>query len=193
MLNKKNAGLLIILSSPSGTGKTTITKRLVEENPELILSVSYTTRAPRKGEKEGRDYFFVSEEKFERMRAEGMFLEWAVVHGAFYGTPRDFVEKNLSYGKDIVLTVDVKGAKQVKEKYPDSVSIFILPPSIKELEKRLKDRETESEEEIEKRMEIASWEKKHADSYDYRVVNDKLENAVEKILSIIRTDRNNRR
>lgn len=193
MSNKKNRGLLIILSSPSGAGKSTIAKRLIQEDAGLIFSISYTTRASRKGEKNGEDYFFISEDKFKQMISEGKFLEWARFQGAFYGTLRDFVESNLSSGKDVLLTIDVKGAKQVREKYPDSVSVFIHPPSMEELKKRLKDRKTESEEEIEKRMEIASWEQNQAENYDHRVVNDKLENAVDKILSIIRTERERRK
>ncbi len=192
MLNKKNRGLLIILSSASGAGKTTIAKKLAQKDPRFILSVSYTTRASREGEKEGKDYFFVNEDEFEQMIKEGKFVEWEKVHSEFYGTSRDFVEKNLTFGKDVVLVIDVKGAKRVKEKYPDSVFIFILPPSMEELKRRLQDRGTESEEEIEKRIEIADWEEKEAKDYDYYVVNDKLEDAVDKVLSVIKTEREKR-
>lgn len=186
---QKRRGLLIILSSASGAGKTTIAKKLTQKGTHFILSVSYTTRAPREGEKEGKDYFFVNEDKFEQMIKEGKFVEWEKVHSEFYGTSRDFVEKNLTSGKDVVLVIDVKGAKRVKEKYPDSVSIFILPPSMEELKKRLQNRGTESEEEIEKRIEIADWEEEEAQDYDYHVVNDKLEDAVDEVLSVIKTKR----
>jgi guanylate kinase len=190
---QRHKGLLIILSSASGAGKTTIAKKLIQKDPRFVLSISYTTRPPRGEEKEGKDYFFVDEDKFEQMVEERKFLEWEKVHDAFYGTSRDFVQKNLSSGKDVVLVIDVKGGKHVGEKCPDSISIFFLAPSFEELKKRLQNRCTESEEEIEKRIESADWEEKQAEDYDYHVVNDKLEDAVEKTLSIIKTEHAKRR
>ena len=190
---QRHKGLLIILSSASGGGKTTIAKRIVQKDPNFILSVSHTTRAKRGKEQEGEDYFFVSEKQFEKMIGEEKFLEWAKVHGEFYGTSRDFVQKNLSCGKDVILVIDVKGAKQVKDKYHGCISIFIVAPSLEELKKRLRKRGTESEEEIAKRVEIASWEGKQAKDYDYKVVNDKLDDAVDRVLSIINTEREKRR
>lgn len=189
----KNKSLLIIISSPSGAGKTTIAKKVVQKDSNLALSISYTTRPPRKSEKEGEDYCFVSRNQFSRMKDEDKFLEWAMVHGECYGTSRDFVERGLSSGKDVVLVIDVKGAKQVREKCKDCVSIFILPPSIEELKQRLINRETETEEEIAKRMEIVSWEQAQSGDYDYSIVNDKIDKTVERVLSIIKTERNKRK
>lgn len=190
MLNEiTQKGLLIIFSSVSGGGKTTIAKEIARKDRQCILSVSYTTRKPREGEEEAKDYFFVNEDAFEEMAHEHKFLEWEKVHGAFYGTSRDFVEKNLSSGKDVILVIDVKGAKNIRKKYPDSISFFFVVPSHAELTRRLKNRCTETKEEIAKRMEIAEWERKQAEGYDYHIVNDKLEDAVGEVLSIIRKER----
>ena len=190
MSNKTmSKGLLIIFSSASGGGKTTIARELVRKDPRLVISVSYTTRSPRGDEKEGKDYFFVEEDRFEQMIKTDEFLEWEKVHGAFYGTSRDFVQKNLSSGKDVLLVIDVKGAKQVKEKYPETVSFFFTAPSLEELKKRLQNRGTESDEEISKRIEIASWEEKQAQDYDYHIVNDKLNDVVNRVSSIINNER----
>lgn len=181
--------MLIIFSSASGAGKTTIAKEVVQKDPNLVLSVSYTTRLPRGDEKNGTDYFFISEDEFERMIKEGKFLEWEKVHDAFYGTSRDFVLKNLSDGKDVILTIDVKGAKRIEEKYPGNVSFFFLAPSAEELKKRLRKRGTETEESLAKRIEIAGWEEEQSKDYDYHIVNDKIADAVSKVLSIIKKER----
>ncbi len=188
---QRHRGLLFIFSSASGGGKTTIARKVVQKDPRFVLSVSYTTRSPRGEEKEGKDYFFVSDDIFEQMIKENRFLEWEKVHDAFYGTSRDFVEKKLSCGKNVVLVIDVKGAKHVKEKCPDSISIFFVAPSIEELKQRLENRGTETEEEIQKRIEIATWEEKQAENYDYHVVNDKLEDAVDRVSLIINTELKN--
>lgn len=187
--NKRHKGLLIIFSSASGAGKTTIAKEVVKKDPNLMLSVSYTTRLPRGNEKNGRDYFFVNEDEFERMVKEGRFLEWEKVHDAFYGTSRDFVLENLSNGKDVILTIDVKGAKRIKEKYSDSISFFFRVSSVDELKKRLLKRGTETEESIAKRIEIADWEEKQAKDYNYHIVNDKIEDAVSEVLPIIKKEK----
>ena len=186
-------GLLFVLSSPSGTGKTTVARKLAEADKNCVLSVSHTTRSARKNEVHGKDYFFVHRDEFEKMTREGRFLEWAEFQEEFYGTTHDFVKKTLEAGKDVILIIDVKGAKQVKEKYPGSISIFLLPPSVEELKKRLRNRETEGEEETERRLGIASWEQEQAKNYDYRVVNDKIETTVEEVLSIIRAEREKRK
>jgi guanylate kinase len=186
---QRHKGLLIVFSSASGAGKTTIAKEIVKKDPNLTLSVSYTTRACRQTETQGKDYCFINEDEFERMVKEEKFLEWEKVHDAFYGTSRDFVQKNLSNGKDVILTIDVKGAKHIKEKYPDSISFFFSAPSSEELKKRLRKRGTETEESITKRMEIADWEEDQSKGYNYHIINDKIENAVKKVLSVIRKER----
>ncbi|TCK02497.1 guanylate kinase [Phorcysia thermohydrogeniphila] len=190
----KQKGLLIVISAPSGTGKTTLCHMLLEEFPNMEFSISYTTRKPRPGELNGRDYFFVDRETFERMIEEGDFLEWAEVYGNLYGTSKSQVLKALEEGKDILLDIDTQGALQVKKNFPEAVLIFILPPSLKELERRLRKRGTDDEETIKKRLRIAREEIGKALEYDYIVVNDILEVAFERLRSIItaekcRTDR----
>jgi len=191
---ERQKGLLIVISAPSGTGKTTLCHMLLEEFPNMEFSISYTTRKPRPGELNGRDYFFVDRKTFERMIEEGDFLEWAEVYGNLYGTSKSQVLKALKEGKDILLDIDTQGALQVKKNFPEAVLIFILPPSLKELERRLKKRGTDDEETIKKRLQIAREEIRKALEYDYIVVNDILEVAFERLRSIItaekcRTDR----
>jgi len=191
---EKLKGLLIVISAPSGTGKTTLCHMLLEEFPNMEFSISYTTRKPRPGELNGRDYFFVDRETFERMVEEGDFLEWAEVYGNLYGTSKSQVLKALEEGKDILLDIDTQGALQVKKNFPEAVLIFILPPSLKELERRLKKRGTDDEETIRKRLQTAREEIGKALEYDYIIVNDILEVAFERLRSIItaekcRTDR----
>jgi len=185
MLSEKLKGLLIVISAPSGTGKTTLTHMLLKEFPDMEFSVSYTTRKPRPGEVNGKDYFFVDRETFEKMIEEGDFLEWAEVYGNLYGTSKSQVLKALNEGKDILLDIDTQGALQVKKNFPEAVLIFILPPSFKELERRLRSRGTDDEETIEKRLKIARVEVERAPLYDYIVVNDRLEKAYEKLKSIV--------
>ncbi len=187
-------GLLVVVSAPSGTGKTTLCHMLLKEFENMEFSVSYTTRPPRKGEVNGKDYFFVSKEEFERMVEEGDFLEWANVYGNLYGTSKSQVLRALNEGKDILLDIDVQGALQVKKNLPEAVLIFIMPPSFDELERRLKHRGTDSEDVIKRRLETAKEEIKKAVYYDYIVVNDVLEVAFDKLKSIVtaekcRTDR----
>jgi guanylate kinase len=193
-LSEKLKGLLIVISAPSGTGKTTLCHMLLKAFPDMEFSVSYTTRKPRSGEVNGKDYFFVDRKTFERMIEEGDFLEWAEVYGNLYGTSKSQVLKALKEGKDILLDIDTQGALQVKKNFPEAVLIFILPPSLKELERRLKKRGTDDEETIKKRLQIAREEIRKALEYDYIVVNDILEVAFERLRSIItaekcRTDR----
>ncbi|ADD02580.1 guanylate kinase [Thermoanaerobacter mathranii subsp. mathranii str. A3] len=195
MLSKKKKGLLIVLSGPSGAGKGTICKALMEKEKDLKLSISATTRPPRSGEIEGKNYFFKTEEEFEKMIENDSFLEWAKVYDHYYGTPKDFVLKNLDEGNDVVLEIDIQGALKIKEKFPEGIFIFILPPSMEELKNRIKKRGTETEEEIIKRFKSAYEELNYVSRYNYVVINDSIEEAVEKIRAIIiaekcRVDRN---
>ncbi len=180
-------GKIFIVSAPSGTGKTTILKRLVSEIPNLVFSVSVTTRKPRPGEVSGKDYYFVSTEKVLEMFKNEEFLEWAMVHGNFYGTPVWEVENKIRSGKSVIVDVDIKGFMRIKRKYPDSVSIFILPPSIEELKNRLLKREGKStlDQELAERLKKAEYEVQFKDLYDYVVVNDDLEKAYNEVKSII--------
>ncbi len=182
-------GTLFIVSAPSGAGKTSLLKRLREELPDLVISISHTTRPRRPGEVDGRDYYFVSVETFERMLAEGDFLEHAKVFDHYYGTARRQVEENLERGFDVVLEIDWQGARQVREKMPESRSIFILPPSRQVLEQRLRSRGQDSEAVIVRRMRAARAEIAHYDEYDYLVVNDRFEQALAQLESIIVADR----
>ncbi len=182
-------GTLFIVSAPSGAGKTSLLKRLREELPDLVISISHTTRPKRPGEVDGRDYYFVSVATFERMLAEGAFLEHARVFDHYYGTARRQVEENLERGVDVVLEIDWQGARQVREKMPESRSIFILPPSRQVLEQRLRSRGQDSDAVIARRMRAARAEIAHYDEYDYLVVNDRFEQALAQLKSIIVTDR----
>jgi guanylate kinase len=177
--------LPIILSSPSGGGKTTIAKRLLEVRDDLGYSVSCTTRAPREGEVEGRDYYFRSRDQFEAGRKAGEFAESAEVHGHLYGTLRSEVDKVLKSGRHVVMDIDVQGTRQFKEVFPDSVLIFILPPSADVLIDRLKARKTESDESLIRRLRSAKQEMKAVDLYPYLVVNDEVESAVKAVSRII--------
>ena len=178
------------MSAPSGGGKSTILKQVMSDLPGLVFSVSHTTRAPRPGEQDGRDYHFVSREDFKaiRDRQPSGFLEWAEVHGNMYGTSRDEVEKHLQAGMDVVLDIDVQGAMQVR-KTSDPVMVFIVPPSLSELERRLRGRGTESEENIALRLENARNELGYRDIYDYLVVNDILPEAIESLRAVIIAER----
>ena len=189
MLSKKPRGLLIVISAPSGTGKTTLTRMLLEEFPHMEFSVSFTTRPPRPGEVNGRDYWFISKEEFLKRIEEGDFLEWAEVYGNLYGTSKSQVLKALNEGKDVLLDIDPQGALQVKRNFPEAVLIFILPPSLKELEERLRRRGTDTEEVIKRRLEIAREEIKRAPLYDYIIVNDVLEVAYSRLKSIITAEK----
>lgn len=171
-MTRGQPGLLYVVSGASGTGKTSLCKALREKDPRLYFSVSYTTRPPRKGEKGGRDYCFVSPETFRAMINNNEFVEWAEIYGHRYGTAFSSIEKTVARGLDLLLDVDSQGAQRLKEKYPEGVSIFILPPSFEELEARLRKRNTDAPEIIEKRINRARQEIAQAIKYDYIVVNE---------------------
>lgn len=178
-------GLLVVVSGPSGVGKGTIVKRLLAEQPELKLSCSVTTREPRPGEVEGLNYFFRSPAEFRRMVAGGELLEFATFGSNSYGTPRRFVEEMLDAGHDVVLEIEIQGAIQVKERWPHAVFVFVLPPTLEELEARLVGRQTEAEDALRARLAAARVELNYVPMYDYELVNDDLELAVKKVQAII--------
>ncbi len=182
-------GSIIVISAPSGAGKSTLIKRLVAATPGLGFSVSYTTRPPRPREKHGRDYYFVSDRTFERMVGRGELAEWARVHGHFYGTARKQLRAAQEAGQDIVLDIDVQGHQQVRKRLPEAVSVFILPPSFPELERRLRDRHSDAPEEIERRLQKAREEIAHWSDYDYLVVNDNLKDATQALRAVVRAAR----
>jgi guanylate kinase len=187
-------GNLFIISAPSGTGKTTILKRVISELESIVFSVSHTTRAPRIGEKEGVDYFFVEKDTFETMQKKGLFLEWAEVHANLYGTSSHAVKELTEQGKDVILDIDVQGARQVMDKVREKVFfVFIAPPSLQELEKRLANRGTESESVISTRLKNAHDEMKSLEHYDYVIVNEQVDRAVEVLKSIIIAERSRKR
>ena len=183
-------GNLFIISAPSGTGKTTILKRVISELKSIVFSVSHTTRAPRVGETDGVDYFFVEKDTFETMQKQGLFFEWAEVHANLYGTSSHAVKEITDQGKDIILDIDVQGARQVMDKVGDKgVFVFISPPSLEELEKRLVNRGTESDSVIAIRLKNAQDEMKCVERYDYAIVNDQVNRAIEELISIIIDER----
>lgn len=181
----KNKGLLIVYTGASGVGKGTIMKKLLAKNPNLRLSVSATTRAPREGEVDGREYYFVTHEQFDELIAQDGFLEHAEYVGNKYGTPKAAVFKMLDEGLDVILEIEVKGFLQIKKACPDCVTIFIAPPSFEELQARLRGRGTEDEEAIAARLETAKNELQSQDLFDYVVVNDDADRAADEVLSII--------
>lgn len=179
-------GLLIVLSGPSGVGKGTVRKAIFEdETVQFEYSISVTTRSPRQGEVNGVDYFFKTREEFEELIRQGKLLEYAEFVGNYYGTPIDYVEETLNKGKDIFLEIEVEGARQVREKFPDGLFIFLVPPSLSELKNRITGRGTESEEVINNRLKVAKEELEMMHLYDYVVENDKVELAVERIKAIV--------
>jgi guanylate kinase len=180
---------LFVVSSPSGGGKGTLIQRVLKKVPNLSYSVSFTTRAPRNGEVNGREYFFVTTEKFEQMVAANEFLEWAHVHGKLYGTASEQVVREISGGRDIILEVDVQGAASVHKLIPDSVSIFILPPSFAVLKRRLQARGTDSPEELDLRLRNAPAELKDYSAFEYVILNDDAERAAEQMTSIVHAER----
>lgn len=183
-------GLLLVVSAPSGAGKSTLCQALLERRPELYLSVSATTRPPRPSEKEGVDYFFMTEHDFqERVRGDG-FLEWAQVHGHAYGTPRAPIEEALRAGRDVVLNIDTQGAAAIRKAFPgESVLAFLTPPSWNELEKRLRKRNQDSDAVIQRRLANAREELSHIKRFDYVILNDQIQDAVEDVLAILRAER----
>jgi len=188
-MNKKTRGSLIILSGPSGAGKGTIHNELLKRNNNLKYSISMTTRSPRNDEVDGVDYFFVTENKFKEEIEKDSFLEYAIVHGNFYGTPKENVEKFINDGYDVILEIDIQGALNIKEKYKDGIFIFIMPPSMKELKNRLVKRGTETKEKVVERFKNAYKEINEFSKYNYVVINDVVDNAVKKVEAIMQAER----
>ncbi len=184
-----NKGSIFIISGPSGSGKDTVLKGVFEKYPDIGFSISSITREMRTGEVEGEKYHFISREEFETMIKDDALLEYNQFVGNYYGTPRGPVEKCVNEGKDMIIEVDVNGAGQIREKRPDAISVFIMPPSLTELRKRLTERATDAPEVIEKRVKEAIREIEHADEYDYIVLNDVIENAIDGFNSIIANER----
>ncbi|WP_100399394.1 guanylate kinase [Bacillus sp. FJAT-44742] len=182
---KKEKGLLVVLSGPAGVGKGTVCGALRTKDTDISYSVSATTRAPRTGEVDGVNYFFKKKEEFEEMIEKDEFLEWAKYVDNYYGTPLENVKKTLNEGQDIILEIEVQGARKVKERYPEGVFIFLMPPSLAELRKRIEGRGTENAELINKRMTVAREELDMMKNYDYVVENDEVEKAVERIQAIV--------
>lgn len=191
-LNRR--GVLFVLSSPSGAGKTTISRMMLEADKDIALSISATTRPPRPGEIDGVHYHFVDTEAFKKMAADGEFLEWAHVFGHRYGTPRAPVEALLAAGKDVLFDIDWQGAQQLyQEAGPDVVRVFVLPPTMEELERRLRSRNTDSDAVITARMERAANEISHWDGYDYVLINDNVQGCFDEVRAILRAERLKRR
>ena len=188
MLAHDKKGILLVMSGPSGAGKGTLCARLREQIP-VALSISATTRAPRKGEQEGVNYFFMTQEEFKQKIHEDGFIEWAKVYDNYYGTPRKYVEDMLEAGQDVMLEIDPQGAKSVKLRIPDAVLVFIMPPSYKELERRIRGRGTETEEQIEKRLSCAVGEINTLAAYDYVIINPDIQAAVDNLKAIIAAER----
>jgi guanylate kinase len=189
MIRKKTKELLVVISSPSGGGKTTITKMILQRNPGFLYSVSATTRSKRENEKAAIDYFFVPEEEFKKRIKREEFAEWAKVHNHYYGTLKKFIQKAKQKGKTLLFDIDVQGGIALKNKFPQSVLIFILPPSFKELKKRLRKRGTESKPEMQTRLQTALNEFKFWSKYDYVVINHKSEEAAKEVEAIILAER----
>jgi len=185
----KKKGLLIVLSAPSGGGKTTICEQLLRQDRNLIRSISATTRQPRAREKHGRDYYYINLCKFKQLLKQKRFLEWAQVHGHYYGTLRSEVNKYQRQGQDVVLVIDIQGGLAVKRIDPSAVLVFIKPPTFKVLEARLRGRGTDSSQTIRERLKTARWEMTFAQDYDYVVVNQRLDKVVEQIQAIITAER----
>src|SRR3954452_4025506 len=185
----RRGGLLFIVSAPSGAGKTTLVERLLEQLPHLRMSRSYTSRAARQGETDGVDYNFVTRERFERMAAEREFLEWADVFGNLYGTCAADTERMLAAGEDVVLVIDVQGAREVRSRQSGAICVFVMPASSAELEQRLRGRSKDSEAAIRRRLTVAKDEVASFSEYDYIVVNDELASAVDRLRSIVIAER----
>lgn len=186
----KRKGILIVVSGFSGAGKGTVMKELLSSYDNYALSISATTRKPREGEQDGREYFFKTTEEFEKMIAKDELIEYASYVGNYYGTPRSYVEKQLEAGKDVILEIEIQGALKVKEKYPETLLLFITPPNAKELKRRLIGRGTETMEVIESRMRRAAEEAEGMSAYDYIVVNDHLDICVKETHNIIQSEHN---
>jgi guanylate kinase len=180
---------VFIVSAPSGSGKSTLVNEVLTRVPGLNFSISYTTRSPRGSEQGGREYHFVSREEFEAMAQRGDFLEHAEVHGKYYGTAKVFLQRARDAGKDLLLDIDVQGASQIKQKLPEAVSVFVLPPDRQTLERRLRNRSSDSEQEIRRRLDTATREIENYSKYDYILVNDRLEDSTEALRAILLAER----
>ena len=183
------SGHLYIVTAPSGAGKTTLVRLLLENDPGIRLSISYTTRSPRPGEQDGREYNFVDMATFRAMVGRDEFLEWAEVHGNCYGTSRPWIEAEMAAGRDVLLEIDWQGAQQVRKAFPEAIGVFILPPSLAELENRLTGRGTDSAEVIARRLAAAQDEMRHVVEFDYVIINDALQQALADLLAVVRASR----
>lgn len=181
----QRSGILFAVSAPSGGGKSTVLKAIRDRYPDLGYSISATSRAPRGSERNGRDYHFVSLEKFQEMIASGAFFEWAIVHGNYYGTPRKPVEEIVDAGRDVLMDIDVQGARSLKEQCPNAVTLFLLPPSMETLEARLRGRHTDKEDVIQLRLKNAAREISECAAFDYILINDDLDRVVQNVSSIL--------
>jgi len=188
-MSSKTRGLLVVVSAPSGAGKTTLVERLVEQTPNLKMSRSYTSRTARQGETDGVDYNFVTRERFEAMVGAGEFLEWADLFGNLYGTSAADTERALESGSDVVLVIDVQGARQVRRRGAETTAIFVMPPSFEVLEQRLRGRSKDSEEAIQRRLRVARQEVAAFAEYDFLVINDELAVAVDRLRSVVLAER----
>jgi guanylate kinase len=182
---ENNKGAIIAISAPSGTGKTTIVRRILKDFPDIAFSVSATTRQRRENEVDGADYFFISEEEFKEKIENNEFVEWELFYDYYYGTFKSFIDTHVSAGKPVILEVDVKGALEIKRIYPEAILVYIAPPSLEELIIRLKKRKTENEDELKKRIERAKMELSHKDKFDYFVVNKELNTAYKEMKILI--------
>ena len=183
------SGKLYVVAAPSGAGKTTLVRLLLEREPGVHLSISYTTRSPRPGEADGREYHFVDVATFRAMLARDDFLEWAEVHGNFYGTSKVWIGEQLAAGRDVLLEIDWQGAQQVRQAFPGALGIFVLPPSMDELTRRLTGRGTDSADVIERRLAAAQAEMRHVGEFNYVIINDSLEQAVDDLRAVVRASR----
>ena len=183
----KNLKKLIILTGPSGVGKGTVVKEILNKEKDIWLSISATTRNPRRGEKEGENYFFLSKERFKEMIDKKLFLEWAQFAGNYYGTPLYSVKEKILQGNTVLLEIEVEGAKQIKDKFPNSLSIFLLPPSKAELERRIRNRGSEKEEDISKRLSRANYEIEASNEFDFELINHDIYDTAKKIIKLIKT------
>jgi len=187
--NGGDQGIPFVVAAPSGTGKTTVCRQVVARDDRLSFSISHTTRRKRDGEVDGRDYCFVDAPEFRRLVAEGAFLEWAEYNANLYGTSWDAIDRGLAGGRDVLLEIEIQGARQVRARRPDARLIFLLPPSMRELERRLQGRGTDSQDEIRRRLEVANRELEAIRDFDYAVTNDELDACVANVLEIIRAER----